>query len=81
MLHSEWRCGAEHTGTLHRRRGLVCLRAEGEAQQVLNEIAFFTARQAERHAGVVVFDDLLQVREPTVVIKPALEMGKQLTDR
>ena len=41
---------------------------------------FFIGRQAERHAGVVMVDDLPQVRNPPVVIKPTLETGEQLID-
>ena len=39
------------------RRGI--LGSERQAQQILNQVAFLGRRKAERHASVVVIDDIV----------------------
>jgi len=51
-----------------------------EAQQVLDEVAFLTVGEPEAHALVVMVDYGIQIREPSVVIEAACEMGRERTN-
>src|SRR5690242_17689029 len=57
------------------------LRSKRKAQQILNQVALFRGGQAERHARVVVIDDVVQRGEAAVVIKAAFEMCEEIPNR
>src|SRR5579864_2226496 len=52
-----------------------------KAQQVLNQVALLAIRKTQAHAGVVMVNDTTQCREAPIMIKPALEVRKQITNR
>jgi len=59
----------------------VKLALELEAQQILDQVAFFAIRESQVHAAVVMVDHGVQISKPSVVIEAAFEVGRQCADR
>src|SRR5215471_361831 len=71
---------ASHKLLLRCRFDRLFRRPERQAQQILNEVAFLSRRQPQRHAGVVMVDYCPKICEPAVVIEATLGMGEKLAD-
>ena len=73
----KWRPRAHH-GTSEISETL-CF-SERETEQVLNQVVFFTGREPQTHACVVVIDDGIQRREAAVMIETAFGMREDGAD-